>query len=43
VLFFDEVDALAASRTDMRTSAGRHLINQFLSEMDAWNHLTKAS
>jgi len=23
VLFFDEVDALAASRTDMRTSAGR--------------------
>jgi SpoVK/Ycf46/Vps4 family AAA+-type ATPase len=34
VLFFDEVDALAASRTDMRTSAGRHLINQFLSELD---------
>lgn len=34
VLFFDEVDALAASRTDMRTSAGRHLINQFLAEMD---------
>lgn len=34
VLFFDEVDALAASRTDMRQSAGRHLINQFLSEMD---------
>lgn len=34
VLFFDEVDALAASRSDMRTSAGRHLINQFLSEMD---------
>ncbi len=34
VLFFDEVDALGASRTDMRASAGRHLINQFLSEMD---------
>jgi transitional endoplasmic reticulum ATPase len=34
VLFFDEVDALAASRTDMRQSAGRHLINQFLAEMD---------
>jgi len=34
VLFFDEVDALAASRSDMRASAGRHMINQFLSEMD---------
>jgi SpoVK/Ycf46/Vps4 family AAA+-type ATPase len=34
VLFFDEVDALAASRSDMRVSAGRHMINQFLSEMD---------
>ena len=34
VLFFDEVDALGASRTDMRTSGGRHLINQFLSELD---------
>lgn len=34
VLFFDEVDALAASRSDMRTSGGRHLINQFLAEMD---------
>ena len=34
VLFFDEVDALAASRSDMRTSSGRHLINQFLSELD---------
>ena len=34
VLFFDEVDALAASRADMRASAGRHMINQFLSEMD---------
>src|SRR6202008_2874929 len=34
VLFFDEVDALAARRSDMRTSAGRTLINQFLSELD---------
>ena len=37
VLFFDEVDALAASRSDMRASAGRHLINQFLAEMDGIN------
>jgi transitional endoplasmic reticulum ATPase len=37
VLFFDEVDALAASRSDMRTSAGRHLINQFLAELDGVN------
>ncbi|MEI6343421.1 MAG: AAA family ATPase [Verrucomicrobiota bacterium] len=34
VLFFDEVDALGASRTDMKTSGGRHLINQFLNELD---------
>ena len=34
VLFFDEVDALGARRSDMRTSAGRQVINQFLSEMD---------
>jgi AAA+ superfamily predicted ATPase len=34
VLFFDEVDALAASRADMRASGGRHLINQFLAELD---------
>jgi SpoVK/Ycf46/Vps4 family AAA+-type ATPase len=34
VLFFDEVDALGASRSDMRNSGGRHLINQFLAEMD---------
>ena len=34
VLFFDEVDALGASRADMRHHAGRQLINQFLSEMD---------
>ena len=34
VLFFDEVDALAADRRDLRQSAGRTLINQFLAEMD---------
>jgi AAA+ superfamily predicted ATPase len=34
VLFFDEADALAASRTDRRVHAGRNVINQFLSEMD---------
>lgn len=34
VLFFDEVDALGASRSDMRQSAGRHLVNQFLAELD---------
>ena len=34
VLFFDEVDALGASRADLRASSGRHLINQFLSELD---------
>lgn len=34
VLFFDEVDALGASRSDMRSSAGRNVINQFLSELD---------
>lgn len=34
VLFFDEVDALGASRSDMRTSSTKQLINQFLSELD---------
>ncbi|MDQ8182076.1 AAA family ATPase [Pelagicoccus sp. SDUM812005] len=34
VLFIDEVDAVAANRSDMRQSAGRQLINQFLSELD---------
>jgi transitional endoplasmic reticulum ATPase len=34
VLFFDEVDALAASRADLRQSAGRQVINQFLAELD---------
>ena len=34
VLFFDEVDALGAARTDMKHSAGRQTINQFLAELD---------
>jgi SpoVK/Ycf46/Vps4 family AAA+-type ATPase len=34
VLFFDEVDALGSSRAEMHASGGRHLINQFLSELD---------
>ncbi len=34
ILFFDEVDALAADRNDLKRSAGRTLINQFLAEMD---------
>jgi SpoVK/Ycf46/Vps4 family AAA+-type ATPase len=34
VLFFDEADALGASRSDMRHHAGRQLVNQFLAEMD---------
>lgn len=34
VLFFDEVDAMGASRGDVKQSAMRHVINQFLAEMD---------
>ncbi len=34
VIFIDEVDALGANRADLRQSAGRNLINQFLAEMD---------
>jgi SpoVK/Ycf46/Vps4 family AAA+-type ATPase len=34
VLFFDEVDALAASRADLRQNSSRMVINQFLSELD---------
>jgi SpoVK/Ycf46/Vps4 family AAA+-type ATPase len=37
VLFFDEVDALGAKRSDMRQSAGRNVINQFLAELDGIN------
>lgn len=38
VLFFDEVDALAASRADFKSNAGRHVINQFLAELDGAEH-----
>lgn len=38
VLFFDEMDALGASRSDMKNSSGRHVINQFLSELDGVSH-----
>ncbi len=34
VLFFDEIDALGAKRTDLRQSAGKNVINQFLAELD---------
>ncbi|MGI5267645.1 AAA family ATPase [Nonomuraea sp. CA-218870] len=34
VLFFDEVDALAARRSDMRQAHGRQIVNQFLAELD---------
>ena len=34
VLFFDEIDALGAKRSDMRMSAGKNVINQFLAELD---------
>ncbi|NOT74547.1 MAG: AAA family ATPase [Cyclobacteriaceae bacterium] len=34
VVFFDEIDALGSSRADMRQSASKMLINQFLNELD---------
>ncbi len=34
VLFFDEIDALGASRSDMKHSSSKVLINQFLQELD---------
>ena len=34
VMFFDEIDALGAKRSDMRQSAGKNVINQFLAELD---------
>lgn len=37
VLFFDEADALGASRSDLKQSAMRHVINQFLAELDGVN------
>ncbi len=37
VLFIDEIDALGASRSDMKQSAGKNIINQFLQELDGIN------
>lgn len=34
VMFFDEIDALGAKRSDLRQSAGKNVINQFLAELD---------
>ena len=34
VLFFDEIDALGAKRSDFKQSAGKNVINQFLAELD---------
>jgi len=34
VMFFDEIDALGAKRSDMRQSGGKNVINQFLAELD---------
>ncbi len=38
VLFIDEIDALGASRSDMKQSSGKQLINQFLMELDGINN-----
>ena len=37
VIFFDEVDALGAKRSDLRGTTGKTIINQFLSELDGLN------
>ena len=37
VIFIDEVDALGAKRSDLRQSAGKNVINQFLAELDGIN------
>ncbi|GLR17048.1 ATP-binding protein [Portibacter lacus] len=34
VMFIDEIDALGAKRSDLRQSAGKNIINQFLAELD---------
>ncbi|WP_439130971.1 AAA family ATPase [Polaribacter sp.] len=38
VIFFDEIDALGANRSDVNKSSGRTIINQFLSELDGLNN-----
>ena len=34
VIFFDEIDALGSKRNDLKQSASRNVINQFLKELD---------
>ena len=34
IIFFDEIDALGANRSDMNKTSGRTVINQFLNELD---------
>nr|WP_271711553.1 ATP-binding protein [Marinigracilibium pacificum] len=34
VMFIDEIDALGSKRNDLKNSAGRNVINQFLKELD---------
>ncbi|MBB3701284.1 AAA family ATPase [Flammeovirga yaeyamensis] len=34
VLFFDEIDALGANRSNFKNTGGRNVINQFLQELD---------
>jgi transitional endoplasmic reticulum ATPase len=34
IIFIDEIDALGASRSEMKGSAGKNVINQFLQELD---------
>ncbi|OHX66668.1 ATP-binding protein [Flammeovirga pacifica] len=34
VLFFDEIDALGANRSNFKNTSGRNIINQFLQELD---------
>lgn len=38
VLFFDEVDALGASRSNHQSSSSRFVVNQFLDELDGVRH-----
>ena len=38
VLFFDEIDALGTSRSEMKNSGSKQLINQFLLELDGINN-----
>ena len=37
IIFIDELDALGADRTDLKQSAARTVVNQFLMEMDGYD------